>query len=250
MREHLVFLLAAPMASFGGYAGHERRGSEPVPMRSAMLGLVGAALGIKRTDTAGQAALRSYSVAVQSFQQSAPLRDYHTVQTIPTARASRPTTRKDALERAGRNANTVITIRDYRCDVLVGVTLWGEGRWCLEDLAAHMRRPRFPLYLGRKSCPLAWPLGADVVPAEGPVEALACIEVPALLRSLGWSELDRARHPVYSDSVDGVVSPSSREQVPGEPLNRQDWTFGERAVWLLGDRRSDWSEGDEECPAT
>ncbi|MYK31557.1 MAG: type I-E CRISPR-associated protein Cas5/CasD, partial [Boseongicola sp. SB0670_bin_30] len=127
MREHLVFLLSGPMASFGGYAGHERRGSGLVPMRSAVLGLVGAALGIVRGDTEGQAALRAYSVAVQLLQQSVPLRDYHTVQTVPTARAKRPPTRGRALERAGRDINTMITIRDYRCDVLVGGALWGDG---------------------------------------------------------------------------------------------------------------------------
>ena len=95
------------MASFGGYAGHERRGSGLVPMRSAVLGMVGAALGIVRADTDGQAALRAYSVAVQPFQQSAPLRDFHTVQTVPTAKAKQPPTRGRALERAGRDVNRV-----------------------------------------------------------------------------------------------------------------------------------------------
>ena len=240
MREHLVFLLAAPIASFGGYAGHERRGSGPLPMRSAVLGLVGAALGIDRADAGGQAALRAYSVAVQAFQASAPLRDYHTVQTVSTAKARRPATRRQALERAGRDSNTVITIRDYRCDVLIGVALWGHGRWKLDDLARHLRQPRFPLYLGRKSCPLANPLNPDVVTAENPVEALARIGIPKWLRSEGWSEHDRSRYLVHSDPVDGLAPPPSSERVPGEPLDRQTWTFGERTVWHLG------GHGDEQ----
>ena len=245
MREHLVFLLAAPMASFGSYAGHERRGSELIPLRSAVLGLVGAAIGIERTDADGQAALRVYSVAVQSLQQSAPLRDYHTVQTVPTAKARRPATRRQALERAGRDANTVITIRDYRCDVLIGVGLWGHGRWTLEDLARHLRRPRFPLYLGRKSCPLSSPLNASVVTAAGPVEALASIDVPEWQCSAVWSERDRARQPVYSDPVDGFDRPPSSERVPGEPLDRRAWTFGERTVWRLSDRQDEQGDGVE-----
>lgn len=239
MREHLLFLLSAPMASFGGYAGHERRGSELIPMRSAMLGLVGAALGIDRADPESQAALRAYSVAVQSFQPSPPLRDYHTVQTVPTSRAKRPPTRGDALARVGRDANTVITIRDYRCDVLIGVVLWGDGRWTLGDLAGHLRRPKFPLYLGRKSCPLAGPLNPDVVTATSPVAALDCIEIPEWLRPERWSEQDLGRYPVYSDPVEGVDPPPSTERVPGEPLDRQAWTFGERTVWHLGDYRSE-----------
>lgn len=245
MREHLVFLLSAPMGSFGSYAGHERRGSDLVPMRSAVLGLVGAALGIDREDTEGQAALRAYAVAVQSFQASEPLRDYHTVQTVPTARARRPATRRHALDRIGRDANTVITIRDYRCDVLIGVTLWGDGRWTLGDLAGHLRRPQFPLYLGRKSCPLASPLNAGVVTAADPVQALSLIEVPEWLRLARWSERGRARFPVHSDPVEGLHAAPPSERVPGEPLDRQAWTFGERTVWLLGDRRGDRSDGDE-----
>jgi len=246
MRDHLVFLLSAPMASFGGYAGHERRGSEPVPMRSAMLGLVGAALGIDRADADRQAALRVYSVAVQSFLKSAPLRDYHTVQTIPTVRAKRPATRENASARAGRDANTIITIRDYRCDVLVGVALWGDGRWTLDDLAAHLRRPSFPLYLGRKSCPLASPLNPEIVTATGPVEALASIEIPEWLRPTGWSEQDRRRFLVHSDPVDDLQPPPLSERVPSEPLDRQAWTFGERIVWHLNDPRGEQgSVGDE-----
>ena len=236
MHEHLVFLLSAPMASFGSYAGHERRGSEVVPMRSAVLGLVGAALGIDRADAEGQVALRAYSVAVQSFQRSAPLRDYHTVQTIPTAKAKRPATRRHALARVGRDVNTVITVRDYRSDVLIGVALWGDGRWTLGDLSGHLRRPKFPLHLGRKSCPLASPLQPEVVKASGPVEALASIEIPEWLCSGRWLEPDRSRHPVYSDPVEGLGHPPSSEQVvPGEPLDRQAWTFGECTVWHLGD---------------
>lgn len=239
MREHLVFLLSAPMASFGGYAGHERRGSGLVPMRSAVLGLVGAALGIDRADTEGQAALRAYSVAVQPFQQSTPLRDYHTVQTVPTARAKRPPTRKHALACAGRDVNTVITIRDYRCDVLIGVVLWGNGRWTLDLLGERLRRPVFPLYLGRKSCPLASPLNPCVVMAPGPVEALARIEIPEWLRPARWPEQERRRYLVHSDPVDGFDRPPSTEQMPSEPLDRQAWTFGEWTVWHLEDHRSE-----------
>ena len=232
MREHLVLLLSAPMASFGSYAGHERRGSDLVPMRSAVLGLVGAAMGIERKDTENQAALRAYSVAVQSFQQSELLRDFHTVQTVPTTKAKRPPTRKHALARAGRDANTVLTIRDYRCDVLVGVALWGDGNWRLEQFAERLKRPVFPLYLGRKSCPPASPLNPNLVMVSGPVEALARIEIPEWLRLAGI-EQDLGRYPVYSDPIDGLVRPPSTEQLPSEPLDRLTWTFGERSVWRL-----------------
>ncbi len=242
MREHLVFLLAAPMASFGSYAGHERRGSELAPMRSAVLGLVGAALGIDRGDVEGLANLRAYSVAVQPFQQSKPLRDYHTVQTVPTPKAKRPQTRGDALASVGRAANTIITFRDYRCDVLIGAAVWGNGRWPLSDFVNHLRQPVFPLYLGRKACPLAAPVNPVVVLEEGPREALAQIEIPEWIRSKDWAEEERNRHPAYSDPVAGLKPPQQIELVPGEPLDRRAWTFDECAVWHLGDSQTEDEE--------
>lgn len=241
MREHLVFLLAAPIASFGSYAGHERRGSEITPMRSAILGLVGAALGIDRMDKKGQSALRAYSVAVQSFQESTPLRDYHTVQTIPTAKARRPTSRSEALIKAGDKANTIITVRDYRCDVLIGVVLWGEGKWTLELIAKCIRQPKFPLYLGRKSCPLSSPLNPQIVSKAGPVEALASVEVPEWLGIGDSTVQERTRFPVHSDPITDHDPPVHRENVPGEPLDRTTWSFGQHEVWRLS---GDGNEGE------
>ena len=233
MREHLVFLLSAPMASFGSYAGHERRGSGLVPLRSAVLGLLGAAIGIERNNKRGQDRLRSYSVAVQAFQRSVTLRDYQTVQTVPTTKARRPTSRRHALARAAGSVNTIITIRDYRCDVLVGAAIWGDGHWKLETLAGCLRRPVYPLYLGRKSCPLAIPLNPRLYVAKDPVEAMAKIEVPEWLRFGRWQDDPHSLFPVHSDPVEGMARPAMSERVPGEPLDRQAWTFHECTVWQL-----------------
>lgn len=233
MRKYLVFLLCSPMASFGDYAGHERRGSGLVPLRSAVLGLIGAAIGVKRSDSNGQDQLRSYSVAVQSFQQSTPLRDYHTVQTVPTAKAKRPDSRRYALEKAGLGINTTITIRDYRCDVMVGVALWGDDAWDLEDIERHLRCPTYPLYLGRKSCPLTSPLSPFVCVERGPVEALEKIEIPEWQQSRKIQIEDRNRFTIYSDPVGGYNKPQIIERVPGEPLDRSTWTFEECDIWHL-----------------
>ncbi|MEN9864624.1 MAG: hypothetical protein RL748_214, partial [Pseudomonadota bacterium] len=46
--EFLLFQLQAPLASWGGAAVGEFRGSEEYPGQSALLGLLGAALGLTR----------------------------------------------------------------------------------------------------------------------------------------------------------------------------------------------------------
>ena len=152
MSEYLVWIVAGPMGSFGEYAGHEFRGSGHVPRRSAVLGMVGAALGVRREDDEGQQALREYSVAVQSLCESVGFRDYHTVQSV-----SEPTpvnvSRREMLETAGGRLNTTVTVREYRGDVVFRCALWcGEGvLWSLEAIGDALRRPRYVLYIGVKA---------------------------------------------------------------------------------------------------
>lgn len=223
MPEYLVFDLSAPMGAFGSYAGHERRGSEIMPPRSAVLGLLGAARGIERVDDDGQAALRRYRVAIRLLAQSVPLRDYHTVQTVP-AKIKRPNGRRAAIEAIGRDINTSITVRDYRTNVAFTVAVWSEDApWPLSQVKDVLMRPAFVLYLGRKSCPLAAPLGPRLVSGSDPVAVLRGVSVPEWLgRGMPGG--------IASDPFPGG-SPDWTEQAPAEPLDRSLWHFGEREVW-------------------
>lgn len=223
---YLLWTVAGPMGSFGEYAGHEFRGSGHVPRRSAVLGLLGAALGVDREDDEGQRGLREYSVAVQSVCESSGLRDYHTVQTVsePTPTNVR---RAQVLESAGSALNTTITVREYRTDVVFRVALWCSGRvlWPLEAIAAALRRPRYVLYIGRKSCPLASPMDPTITDAADPLRALATVPPPA------W--LPRASPgPVVSDPFVGG-NPNHVEEHPSEPVDRRRWHFADRKSWYF-----------------
>ena len=235
MREHLLFILGAPMGAFGSQAGHERRGSELVPMRSAVLGLLGAALGVDRADTDAQSVLRRVRVAVRALSPSVALRDYHTVQTVPE-KVKRPNGRRAAVEAIGRGIHTTITIRDYRADVAIAAAVWGEDLyWSLADLAKALRRPAFVLYLGRKSCPLAAPLDPHIVQASDPVAALHRLPAPDWLPCV-------APGPVTCDPFPGGL-PNRVERAPVEALDRTLWHFSDREIWHF-DREAD------SCPST
>lgn len=201
MAEHLVFTLCASMASMGELAGHERRGTLTWPGRSAILGLVGAALGVRRGDAAGFAALDALKTAVGVIDDGAPLRDYHTVQTVPTTAARRPDSRPEAMRIAGpRRLNTTITLRDYRVGVAYAVALWGGP---LKPIQAALKRPAFTLYLGRKSCPLAAPPQPLIVPDLGLVEALGQAARPPFLDAAASILLIASDEPIDpSDAVD------------------------------------------------
>lgn len=174
MREYLTFALVAPLASFGGIAVGERRGGWDRPARSAVLGLVGACLGLEREDDEAQAALaRDYGLALLCHAPGRLLADYHTAQVPPAARNRRFATR--AAELAAPDLNTVLSRRDYRSGAWHLGALWTRSdspRWPLEQVQEAMERPGFVPYLGRKSCPLGLPLAPELTVVESPVAAL------------------------------------------------------------------------------
>lgn len=223
MQPHLVFTLTASLGAMGELAGHERRGSLSWPGRSAVLGLLGAAVGMERGGDFS--ALDALSLAVAIFDEGTALRDYHTAQTIPSAVVKSPNSRPEALRDAGHRANTTITLRDYRSGSLFGIVLWGGD---LAPLKQALDTPHFTLYLGRKSCPLAAPLGARIVEASGPEEALTSLILPP------WARRSHNGAPL---SARTLVAEASSEDVHtieahDKPINRALWHFAPRQVAL------------------
>lgn len=217
MAEHLVFTLCANLAANGDLAGHERRGTLTWPGRSAILGLLAAARGIRRDDAAALAALEPLQIAVAVHDSGQPLRDYHTVQTVPSAAVKRPDSRADALRRARGRENITLTQRGFRTGVLYSVAVWGLDMAPFRDA---LLRPVFTLYLGRKSCPLSAPPAPRLVQAGDAATALASAQMPDF-RTAPQAQA------IYSD----VPSPGARiERRNDVPLDRQLWHFASRDV--------------------
>ena len=81
MKEYLFFRLYGPIASWGDIAVGVQRPSFDHPSKSAIMGLLAAALGIKRNEEEKHTALvNSYNFAVMINSSGILLRDYHTVQ--------------------------------------------------------------------------------------------------------------------------------------------------------------------------
>src|SRR5690625_5593646 len=74
--EYLTFHLTAALGSMGELAGHERRGSLSWPGRSALTGMLGAALGIRRDGDFTE--LDRLRMAVAGFDAGSVLPDYLT----------------------------------------------------------------------------------------------------------------------------------------------------------------------------
>ena len=115
----LVFQLRAPLAAWGDPAVGEYRGSHGYPGESALVGLLGAALGLRRENEAAHTALaQGYGFAVGVQTTGKLLRDYHTAQ-VPgrVSLKGRPhATRRDELRVPKDELNTILSTRDYRQD--------------------------------------------------------------------------------------------------------------------------------------
>ncbi|MDD3400136.1 MAG: type I-E CRISPR-associated protein Cas5/CasD [Eubacteriales bacterium] len=128
----LLLRLTAPLQAWGADARFERRGTERMPTKSGIVGMLAAALGIKRNEDISQlAALR---FGVRTDREGSLLRDFHT--------ARHPVDEKRAY----------ITTRYYLEDAVFLVGLEGDDA-TLCDLQAALMHPAYPLFLGRRSCP-------------------------------------------------------------------------------------------------
>lgn len=238
----LVFQLQAPLAAWGDTAVGEYRGSQNWPGESALMGLLGAALGIRREDDAAHAAMsRGYGFAVGVLSQGALLRDYHTAQ-VPgrAALKKRPhATRRDELAVPKDELNTILSTRDYRqnVDYLIAVQPLADAPHDLPAVAAALICPRFVLYLGRKSCPPAAPLHPKIIEAESALAAFATyreelanrlaeqtdrwgrplLESPGALERLVWGNGVIAGIPAD-------LSAPRKDRI----IRRSGWQFGDR----------------------
>lgn len=161
MSQYLVFQLQGPMASWGDQAPGEVRHTQALPGRSALLGLLAAALGIRRDEESRLAEFnRHYEFILCANQQPRWARDYHTVQVPRESRKMRYFTRREELTLDPSLWETTLSRRDYYSDALwlIAVRATPGAPCSLEELARALKKPFFPLYLGRKSHPLALPV--------------------------------------------------------------------------------------------
>lgn len=238
MPRYLTFALVAPIASFGGIAVGERRTGWDRPARSAVLGLIGACLGLERVDDAAQRDLATgYGVALLCHASGRLLADYHTTQVPSSRRGKRWATRAEEL--AEPDLNTVLSRRDYRTGSwhLGAVYARPDARWTLQELAEAMRRPRFVPYLGRKSCPLALPLHPEIVASEDAAAALMARHASgpeAVLRTRMADPV--AGTTVVTDADDIAIDDPRRLRTEirrDQPRSRRRWQFDLRQEAVL-----------------
>lgn len=168
-----MFQLQAPLSSWGEPAVGEFRGTGEWASQSALIGLLGAAMGLMRDDEPAHAALRDgLGFAVGVLSGGSLLRDYHTAQVPPrAAMKGRPhATRRQELAVRKADLSTILSTRDYRQNAACLVAIQAHASTppppSLVALAAALREPKFLLYLGRKCCAPAAPLWPQLIDVD------------------------------------------------------------------------------------
>lgn len=136
----LLLRLAAPLQSWGADSKFETRKTNREPTKSGVLGLVAAALGLRRDDEEGLAHLARLRFGVRVDREGDLLVDFHM--------ARHPTVK----------ANAWVTYRHYLCDAVFLAGLESDDRAWLGEIEVALRRPVYPPFLGRRSCPPTLPL--------------------------------------------------------------------------------------------
>jgi CRISPR system Cascade subunit CasD len=212
-----------------------------------LLGLLGAALGVERSDDNGQQRLiGGYRFGIKLEALGSPLRDYHTIQVGVTPRKFQFRSRRQEL--SANKVDTILSTRHYRCDSLamVAVEALQGAPYDLNALAAALRNPHFSLYLGRKSCPLALPLAPQLVTVANLREAFDSAELPSVLALLNnrkphqvwpnWMDRqmfqpEQARY-YWEDGMQAGMQPSFDTWRHDQPLSRRRWQFSPRREWV------------------
>jgi CRISPR system Cascade subunit CasD len=154
-----LILKTEGMSAYGLQTFDVHRKVNHFPTRSAIIGLLGASMGITRDRFAELYQLSNQlKIAVQVNNCGEKMVDYHTVQNFRSPQ--------------GKIQNgTKPTYREYWCDSEHTFAISGEET-VISALAEKIKAPEFTVFQGRKSCPLTRPLFETVLEQSNPANAL------------------------------------------------------------------------------
>lgn len=219
---HLILILDAPLMYLGAapLAGTPARRADSPPRRSGMglarfpttamlSGMIGAAIGIPRGDAAMGALQDALVHASAIVRGGSPLHDYQTARLGADDAAwttkGRPDRRRGATD-TYVHPHVMDTTYWQDASVTVAVRLRDSSPWPLDDVAAALREPHWPVYIGRKSCPPAGPLIAGEV--DAPTSHAAVVAAAPGAIAYRWPIGDGPDGPVITltgDRRDGPV---------------------------------------------
>lgn len=154
----LLLRLEGPLQAWSAQGKLGIRDTEREPTKSGVIGLVGASVGMQRDDDESLALLASLRMAIRVDRPGILLRDYHT--------AGGGRFRRAPYQVFGTGkGDAVPTQRYYLQNASFVAALEGDTS-LVTRLASAVASPRYPLFLGRRSCPPSVPPLMGVVDGD------------------------------------------------------------------------------------
>ncbi len=150
----LLLRLTGPLQAWGTESRFEVRDTGTEPSKSGVVGLLAAALGRPRTQPVDD--LTELRMGVRVDRPGAVRIDFHTAENVARVPGKEPDQK-----------NTVVSRRAYLGDADFLVGLEGD-RQLLATLDEALAAPRWPLFLGRKSCSPSLPVRLPDAPPRRP----------------------------------------------------------------------------------
>ena len=203
----LLLRLAAPLQAWGADSKFETRKTAREPTKSGVIGLLAAALGLRRDETEPLTRLAGLRFGVRVEREGQLLVDFH-------------------MARNEEKDRSYVTYRHYLEDAVFLVGLESEDTALLQELAEALTHPVFPLYLGRRACPPTLPLCLGI--RQGSLLDVLRTE-PMQGRK---PETGKLRIVADADPADPAAVPRQDLPVSFSPVHRQ---YGFRPVreWRL-----------------
>ena len=154
-----LILKTEGLSAYGLQTFDIHRRANHFPTRSAVIGLLAAALGITRKEHNALYELsENVQIAVQVNNAGEKMMDYHTVQNF-----------RSPMGKIQKGVKP--TYREYWCDSEHTFAIT-TNEVLANELLEAVKAPKYTLFQGRKSCPLIRPLFEDLMDENNPAIAL------------------------------------------------------------------------------
>lgn len=229
---YLVLRLESPMVAFGDTMIDSLGRIRETPSLSAISGLLGNALGVRREEYDRLARLQDRIVfACRLDHVAARFSDFQTAQLNGNDRGW--TTSGRIQERAGGSTtfdSPHIRERDYDSDISIVLVVRVKDSTevpTLDDISHAVQWPARPLFLGRKCCLPSAPLFQGFVEAESALDALKRVPLRQRGPQHPWRADDAAQTGVVVTLPPEERCPDGFETVFS--TERRDWPAGVHA---------------------
>lgn len=166
-----IFLrLEGPLQAWGDNSKFVIRRTMETPTKSGVLGLICCAIGWSRQEACGHLLeLNTLAMGVRIDRPGNRWWDYHTV----GAKIGLLSADGKGIKRTGGPTGPIETLlsrREYLCDASFLVVLQGNSE-LIRRVADSLQDPKWPVFLGRKSCPPSVPILVTRQRSDGKLEA-------------------------------------------------------------------------------